>query len=121
MRKSWLLALLLTACSTWTVPVVPPAPPPQPAPVDPVPVPVPPAPVTTVATYAAVSSLTPGWTLAQATGALGFPPLLTGRQDTGETIARWPCVNANGEPRWCDVLFDRAGALVGHALLPRTP
>jgi hypothetical protein len=113
------LALSLAGCAeqVWTVPVVPPAPPPQPAPVDPAPEPI--KPPTQVATYEAVQRLAVGMTQAEVDALLGFPSVLTARMDDGRSIARWPCVNAEGKPRWCDVVFSPSGGLTGHAILPR--
>jgi hypothetical protein len=110
-----LLALVLAACTdaVWTVPVVPPAPPPAPAPVDPV------TPPTQVATHEAVRSLQNGATLDEVTAHLGFQHVLGARQDDGTMIARWPAVNAEGAPRWVDVVFGADGGLKGYALLPR--
>lgn len=120
-RAALLLALLLSGCAEWVVPVVPPAPPgPSPvSPVDPSGPVVPVTPPTTVATFEAVSSIAPGQDLATITTAVGFAPTLTSRQDDGTTTARWPCVNATGEARWCVVTFDPAGKAVGHVLIPR--
>jgi len=124
--RSCLLVALVTAgifaafgCSDWVGPVVPVGPVPvTPVPVDPNPVPVPVDPAK-VATYAAVSSIQPGQDLATVSAALGSGPTMHTRQDDSTSIARWPCVNAAGEAKWCDVTFDAAGKVIGHVLIPR--
>lgn len=119
MKRAALLALLLLgACSTQTVPIVPPAPPPQPSPVDPVP---PPSPVTVVVPAETAARVVEGMTFAEVRALIGFAPTNDAAQDDGRRIAEWPATNAANEPRWLSVTFGSDGKVVDGrpALLPR--
>ncbi len=114
-----LLALGLTAC--WSAPPAPPAPPP-PAP----PVPVPPAPPAPpepapahVVPYEVAHAIAVGQTRAAVEASIGFAPTIASVQDDGTSLVEWPALGPAGDDRWLDVHFDRAGLVMGYALVPR--
>jgi len=116
--RALVLALLLTGCTDYIIPVVPP----QPAPpivVPPAPGPVEPIPPAAVLAYATVQTLAPGMTVDAVNAALGRPASLVSRADDGTTAHRWAAIGPTGGARWLIVTFTPAGLSLPHALVPR--